>query len=161
MTPPFRIGIGHDIHKLKAGRRCILGGVEIPSDIGPDGHSDADVLCHAIADAILGAGGLRDIGHYFPNTDPKCAGMNSLEIVRRAVEEIGKIGYCIQNVDASIIAEKPKIGPHIAAMKTMLAGALGIPADCVGVKAGTNEKLDDIGAGLGIVVHAVCLIAKK
>jgi 2-C-methyl-D-erythritol 2,4-cyclodiphosphate synthase len=158
--PPFRIGIGYDIHTLKQGRRCVLGGVEIPSEIGPDGHSDADVLCHAVADAILGAGGLRDIGFYFPNTDPACAGMNSLEIVRRAVAEVGKCGYALQNVDAAIIAERPKIAPHIVAMKNTLAGALGLPPECVGIKATTNEKLDDLGAGLGIAVHAVALIAR-
>ncbi|MDR2982912.1 MAG: 2-C-methyl-D-erythritol 2,4-cyclodiphosphate synthase [Puniceicoccales bacterium] len=159
--PLFRIGIGYDIHTLKAGRRCVLGGVEIPSDVGPDGHSDADVLCHAVADAILGAAGLRDIGFYFPNTDPACKDMNSLDIVRRAVAEVEKTGYCIQNVDAAMIAEKPKVGPHIDAIKASLAKVLGIPENCVGVKATTNEKLDDLGAGLGIAVHAVCLIARK
>jgi 2-C-methyl-D-erythritol 2,4-cyclodiphosphate synthase len=158
--PPFRTGIGYDIHTLKAGRRCILGGVEIPSEVGPDGHSDADVVCHAIADAILGAAGLRDIGFYFPNTDPACAGMNSLDIVRRAVAEAANTGYVLQNVDAVIIAERPKVGPHVEAMKATLAAALGIPADCVGVKATTNEKLDDLGAGLGIAVHAICLLAR-
>jgi 2-C-methyl-D-erythritol 2,4-cyclodiphosphate synthase len=159
--PPFRTGIGFDIHPLKAGRRCILGGVEIPSPVGPDGHSDADVLCHAIADAILGAAGLRDIGFYFPNTDPACKDMNSLDILRRAVSEIEKTGYSLQNVDAAIIAERPKIGPHIDAIKKRLADTLSIPPECVGVKATTNEKLDDLGAGLGIAVHAICLIARQ
>jgi len=159
--PPFRIGIGYDIHRLKAGRRCVLGGVEIPSDIGPDGHSDADVLCHAVADAILGAAGLRDIGFHFPNTDPRCAGMDSLDIVRRAVAEAAGTGYALVNIDAAVIAERPKIGPHIAAMKARLAGALSIPPECVGVKATTNERLDDLGAGLGIAVHAVCLLALR
>ena len=158
---PFRIGTGYDIHQLKAGRKCILGGVEIPSAVGPDGHSDADVLSHAIADAILGAAGLKDIGYYFPNTDPACKDMNSLDILRRAAEEIDKLGYAIQNIDAAMIAETPKVGPHIDAIKAKLAATLGIPADCVGVKATTNEKLDDLGAGLGIAVHAVCLLAAK
>lgn len=159
-SPPFRIGSGYDIHPLKAGRRCVLGGVEIPADFGPDGHSDADVLCHAIADAILGAGGLRDIGFHFPNTDPACKDMNSLDILRRARDETAALGYALQNVDATIIAERPKIAPHIAAIKESLAAALGIPANCVGVKATTNEKLGALGAGLGIAVHAVCLLAR-
>ncbi|MDR3228116.1 MAG: 2-C-methyl-D-erythritol 2,4-cyclodiphosphate synthase [Puniceicoccales bacterium] len=160
MSPPIRIGVGYDIHPLKQGRRCILGGVEIPSEVGPDGHSDADVLCHAIADAILGAAGLRDIGFYFPNTDPACKDMCSLDILRCAVAEVGKRGYALQNIDAVVIAERPKIAAHIAAMQASLAAALGIAPDCVGVKATTNEKLDDLGAGLGIAVHAVALIAK-
>ncbi|MDR1817747.1 MAG: 2-C-methyl-D-erythritol 2,4-cyclodiphosphate synthase [Puniceicoccales bacterium] len=158
--PPFRIGIGYDIHPLKAGRPCILGGVEIPSPVGPDGHSDADVLCHALADAILGAVGLPDIGHFFPNTDPACAGMNSLEILRRAAAEAARIGYTLQNIDAAIIAERPKISTHLNAMKAILSAALHLPVDCIGIKATTNEKLDDLGAGLGIAVHAVCLLAR-
>jgi 2-C-methyl-D-erythritol 2,4-cyclodiphosphate synthase len=159
--PPFRTGIGYDIHPLKTGRRCILGGVEIPSTVGPDGHSDADVLCHAIADAILGAAGLRDIGFYFPNTDPACKDMDSLDILRRAVSEVEKTGYTLQNVDAAIIAERPKVAPYIAAIKERLAATLGILPECVGVKATTNEKLDDLGAGLGIAVHAIALIARN
>lgn len=159
-APLFRIGIGYDIHPLKRGRRCILGGVEIPSEAGPDGHSDADVLCHALADAILGAAGLRDIGAYFPNTDPACKNMNSLDIVRRAVAEASALGYRIQNVDATVIAEQPKLSPHLDAIKASLSKALQIPEDCVGVKATTNEKLGALGAGLGIAVHAVCLIAR-
>ncbi|MDR2430508.1 MAG: 2-C-methyl-D-erythritol 2,4-cyclodiphosphate synthase [Puniceicoccales bacterium] len=159
-APLIRIGIGYDIHPLKRGRRCILGGVEIPSETGPDGHSDADVLCHAIADAVLGAAGLRDIGAYFPNTDPACKNMNSMDIVRRAVAEASARGYRIQNVDATVIAEQPKLSPHLDAIKASLSDALQIPEDCVGVKATTNERLDDLGAGLGIAVHAVCLVAR-
>ena len=118
------------------------------------------MLCHAIADAILGAAGLRDIGHYFPNTDPTCKGMDSLDILRHAIEEIGKLGYRLQNVDAAIIAERPKLSTHIGAMKERLATTLGVDAGHIGIKATTNEKLDDLGAGLGIAVHAVCLIAR-
>ncbi|MDR1497158.1 MAG: 2-C-methyl-D-erythritol 2,4-cyclodiphosphate synthase [Puniceicoccales bacterium] len=158
--PPYRIGTGYDIHPLKAGRRCVLGGVEIPSSSGPDGHSDADVLCHAIADAILGAGGLCDIGFYFPNTDLACKDMNSLDILRRARDETAALGYAIQNVDATIIAECPKIAPYITAIKESLAATLALPVNCIGVKATTNEKLGSIGAGLGIAVHAVCLLAR-
>lgn len=159
--PPFRIGIGYDIHRLKEGRRCVLGGVEIPSRLGPDGHSDADVVAHALADAILGALGLRDIGHHFPNTDPACAGMDSRIILAKAVAEAGVRGYAVSNADCAIIAETPKVGPHIAAMKTSLAATLGVPEDCVGVKATTNEKLDDVGASLGIAVHATVLLAAR
>lgn len=159
--PPFRVGLGFDVHRLKAGRKCILGGVEIPSDIGPDGHSDADVLTHALADAILGAVGLRDIGHHFPNTDKSIEGIDSQIILAKAVAEADRLGYRLVNIDAAIIAEKPKIGPHIAAMKTRLSRTLGIPEDCVGIKATTNEKLDDIGAALGISTHAVALVALK
>lgn len=156
--PPFRIGLGYDIHRLKAGRRCVLGGVEIASPVGPDGHSDADVLTHALADAILGAVGLRDIGHHFPNTDPACAGMDSQIILAKAVAEAAARGYAVSNVDCAIIAETPKIGPHIAAMKTRLSATLGVPEDCVGIKATTNETLDDIGRKLGIAVHAVAML---
>lgn len=159
--PPFRIGIGYDIHRLKEGRRCVLGGVEIPSRLGPDGHSDADVVAHALADAILGALGLRDIGHHFPNTDPACAGMDSRIILAKAVAEAAARGYAVSNADCAIIAETPKVGPHIAAMKTSLAATLGVPEDCVGVKATTNEKLDDVGASLGIAVHATVLLAAR
>ena len=159
--PPFRVGLGYDVHRLKAGRRCVLGGVEIPSDIGPDGHSDADVLTHAIADAILGAVGLRDIGHHFPNTDKSIEGIDSQIILAKAVAEADRLGYALVNIDAAIIAEKPKIGPHIAAMKARLGKTLGIPEDCVGIKATTNEKLDDLGAALGIATHAVALVALK
>ena len=159
--PPFRVGLGYDVHRLKAGRRCVLGGVEIPSDLGPDGHSDADVLTHAIADAVLGAVGLRDIGHHFPNTDKSIEGIDSQIILAKAVAEADRLGYALVNIDAAIIAEKPKIGPHIAAMKARLAKTLGIPEDCVGIKATTNEKLDDLGAALGIATHAVALVALK
>lgn len=159
--PPFRVGLGFDVHRLKAGRKCILGGVEIPSALGPDGHSDADVLAHALADAILGAVGLRDIGYHFPNTDKSIEGIDSLVILAKALSEADKLGYRLVNIDAALIAETPKIGPHIAAMKTRLSATLGIPEDCVGIKATTNEKLDDIGACLGISAHAVALVALK
>lgn len=159
--PPFRVGLGFDVHRLKAGRKCILGGVEIPSAVGPDGHSDADVLAHALADAILGAVGLRDIGYHFPNTDKSIEGIDSLIILAKALAEADKLGYRLVNIDAALIAETPKIGPHIGAMKARLAQVLGVPEDCVGIKATTNEKLDDIGACLGISAHAVALVALK
>jgi 2-C-methyl-D-erythritol 2,4-cyclodiphosphate synthase len=149
------VGIGYDIHRFADGRPLILGGVTIPYERGLDGHSDADVLCHALADAILGAIGERDIGHHFPNTDPQCAGMSSLEILRRAVELVKSVDGHVVNVDATVIAEAPKIGPHIDAMKINIGRELGLPLRRVGIKATTNEKLGFIGRGEGIAVMAV------
>ncbi len=156
--PPFRIGQGYDIHPLVAGRTCILGGVKIPSDVGPDGHSDADVLLHALADAILGAAGLRDIGHYFPNTDPALQGINSGVIVKKAVSEVMALGWRIGNVDLVVLAERPKVSPHISDMKKSVAQLLGIEVGQVGIKATTNEGMDAIGQGKALAVQAVCLI---
>jgi 2-C-methyl-D-erythritol 2,4-cyclodiphosphate synthase len=156
--PPFRIGQGYDIHPLVAGRTCILGGVKIPSDVGPDGHSDADVLLHALADAILGAAGLRDIGHYFPNTDAALQGINSGVIVKKAVSEVMALGWRIGNVDLVVLAERPKVSPHISDMKKSVAQLLGIEVGQVGIKATTNEGMDAIGQGKALAVQAVCLI---
>lgn len=159
--PPMRVGLGYDIHRVAPGRRCILGGTEIPSDVGPVAHSDGDVLAHAIADAVLGAAGLPDIGHFFPPNDASCAGIDSLKIVARAVAEAARLGWRVGNVDAAIIAERPKIGKFVPAMREKLGAALGVPAACVGIKATTNEKLGALGAGEGIAVHAVCLLLGK
>ena len=156
--PPFRIGQGYDIHPLVTGRACILGGVKIPSDVGPEGHSDADVLLHALADAILGAAGLRDIGHYFPNTDVALQGMNSGVIVKKAVSEVAALGWRIGNVDLVVLAERPKISPHISDMKKSVAQLLGVEVGQVGIKATTNEGMDAIGQGKALAVQAVCLI---
>jgi len=161
MNCDFRIGHGYDVHRLVEGRKCIIGGVEIPSKLGLLGHSDADVLSHAIADAVLGALSLPDIGHFFPPKDPSCEGIDSQEIVKRAVEEIGKLGYEVVNVDCSIIAETPKILPHTARMKEILSKSLGVPPENVGIKATTNEKMGWEGAKEGIGAHAVCLVARK
>lgn len=155
---PFRIGLGYDIHRFKAGRRLVLGGVEIPSDEGLDGHSDADCLTHALSDAILGALGLPDIGHFFPNDDPSIRGIDSQEILKKAVAEAQSRDYTIGNVDIALIAEKPKLMPHVPAMKKVLAASLGIREDCVGLKATTNEKIGDLGKGLGIAAHAVAML---
>jgi 2-C-methyl-D-erythritol 2,4-cyclodiphosphate synthase/2-C-methyl-D-erythritol 4-phosphate cytidylyltransferase len=152
---PFRVGFGYDIHRLKAGLPLTLGGVPIHSEVGLDGHSDADVLSHAIADAILGGCGLSDIGHYFPNTDPAIKGISSQEILKRAVREAAKTGYRLVNVDASLIAEKPKIAPYITRMKKQLAKTLGIPPEAIGIKATTQEKIGALGQGAGIAAHAV------
>lgn len=156
--PLMRIGIGYDIHRVERGRRCVLGGVEIPSEIGSIAHSDGDVVAHAVADAVLGAAGLPDIGHYFPPSDPACEGIDSMKIIEKAVEEAAKVGYRVGNVDASVIAERPKIGKYVPAMREKLGAALGISPNLVGVKATTNEKLGALGAGEGIAVHAVCLL---
>ena len=156
----FRVGYGYDVHQLVEGRKCIIGGVEIPNKVGPLGHSDADVLSHAIADAILGAAALPDIGHFFPNTSKECEGMDSQDILRHAVAEIEKLGYKLVNIDSSLIAETPKLSPHLADIKRTLAKTLGIAPEDVGVKATTNEKMGWIGRKEGLAAHAVCLIEK-
>lgn len=159
--PAFRVGLGYDIHPLVAGRPCILGGVNIPSPVGPEGHSDADVLLHAVADAILGAAGLRDIGHYFPNTDASLKGLDSAVIVKKAVAEAkGQGGWVVGNVDIVIIGERPKVMAHVDAMKAKVAEIIGISASQVGIKATTNEGMDSIGQGKALAVQAICLISK-
>ena len=157
----FRIGHGYDVHRLVEDRKCIIGGVEIPSKLGLLGHSDADVLTHALADSILGALALPDIGFYFPPSDPNCEGIDSQEILKKAVAEADRLGYKVANVDCSIIAETPKILPHVAAMKKVLAKSLGVSENDVGVKATTNEKMGWEGEKQGIGVHAVSLLCKK
>lgn len=154
-------GIGYDVHRLVSGRPLILGGVEISYDLGLDGHSDADVLSHAIADALLGAAGQPDIGHFFPNTDETIRGISSLEILRRVREGIAGQVVKICNIDATLIAEAPKIAPHLSAMKERLSEALGIPCDRVGIKATTNEKLGFLGRGEGIAAMAVACVERK
>ena len=159
--PAFRVGLGYDIHPPVAGRPCILGGVNIPSPVGPEGHSDADVLLHAVADAILGAAGLRDIGHYFPNTDASLKGLDSAVIVKKAVAEAkGQGGWVVGNVDIVIIGERPKVMAHVDAMKAKVAEIIGISASQVGIKATTNEGMDSIGQGKALAVQAICLISK-
>ena len=154
----FRVGHGYDIHRLSPGRRLVLGGVHIPFDKGLEGHSDADCLTHAIADAILGAAGLPDIGYFFPDDDPAIEGINSQEILDRAVREAAQRGFHVENVDAVVIAEEPLLGPHISAMQSCLAKTLGLDAEAVGIKATTNEKLGEIGRGEAIAASAVCLL---
>lgn len=157
----FASGIGYDVHRFASGRELVLGGVRIEHPQGLDGHSDADVLCHAIADALLGAAGQPDIGHLFPNTDESLRGISSLEIIREVCRQLTAKGIDILNVDATLIAEAPKIGPHIDAMKIKLAGAIGIPADCVGIKATTNEGMGFLGRGEGIAAMAVAAVDRK
>jgi len=155
------VGIGYDIHPFaspQAGRKLILGGVEMEHPVGLEGHSDADVLCHAIADAILGAIGEADIGHHFPNTDESLRGMNSLEIVRRSVQLAQGQGGRLVNIDSTVIAEAPKIGPHLAAMRAALSEALGLDPRRVGIKATTHERLGTLGRGEGIAAMAVASV---
>lgn len=154
----IRIGNGYDLHRLVAGRPLILGGVAIPSDKGLDGHSDADAVCHAVTDAILGAASAGDIGRHFPDTDPLFKNANSIELLKRAVDVVQTAGYAVSNVDVVVIAQQPKLSPHIDTMRASLAHALGIQPQQVSVKGKTNEGVDSVGAGESIAVHAVALI---
>lgn len=153
-----RVGIGYDVHPFEEGRPLVLGGVTIPHSKGLKGHSDADVLCHAIADAVLGAMGEPDIGHYFPPGEPTIKGISSLKILEKCAEIAAQKGARIGNIDASLIAEAPKVLPHAAAMKIHISKALGITPGQVGIKATTNEKLGFIGRGEGIAAMAVACI---
>jgi 2-C-methyl-D-erythritol 2,4-cyclodiphosphate synthase len=153
-------GIGYDVHRLKKGRKLVLGGVTIPHTHGLDGHSDADVAVHALMDALLGAAGLPDIGHFFPNTDSKYKNISSILLLKEVVTALRKKKFRISNVDISVIAEKPMIYPHIPAMKEVIAGAMKVPAARVGIKATTNEGLGSIGRNEGIAAFAVASIRK-
>lgn len=155
----YRSGIGYDVHCFAEGRRLVLGGVEIPHHHGLAGHSDADVLCHAIADALLGAIGEPDIGYWFPPTDPGIEGISSLLIVAKAAERIAAQGGRIENIDSTLIAEAPKIMSHVPAMKAALAAALGIEVQAVGIKATTNERMGFVGREEGIAALAVVSVA--
>lgn len=157
----MRIGEGYDVHRLTDGRRLILGGVDIPYEKGLDGHSDADVLVHAIADALLGAAALGDIGKLFPDNDPKYLGVDSLVLLSEVVKRVGERGYSIVNVDSTVIAQAPKLAPYIDRMRANLAASMGIPVDLVSVKATTEEHLGFTGRGEGIAAKAVCLIEEK
>ena len=157
----MRIGHGYDVHRLVEGRRLILGGVDIPHVKGLLGHSDADVLLHAISDALLGAAALGDIGKHFPDTDPLYVGADSLVLLRRVGELIAERGYAVVNIDSTVIAQAPKLAPHIGQMRQNIARALSIDIDCVSVKATTEERLGFTGDGSGIAAHAVCLIQGK
>ena len=154
----MRIGYGYDSHRFAAGRRLVLGGVEFPGEVGLDGHSDTDVLVHAIIDALLGAAALGDIGSHFPDTDPKWKDADSTEMLAAVVKEIRSAGYKVANIDATVICERPKIGPCVELIRERLAAVTNVGKGRISVKGKTNERLDDVGAGLGIVVHAVCLL---
>ncbi len=154
----MRIGHGYDVHRLVEGRDLILGGVKIPYEKGLLGHSDADVLTHAVMDALLGAAALGDIGKHFPDTDPAYKGADSLKLAAHVAALLTEKGYCIGNIDATVIAQAPKLAPHIPTMKQNLARALGCDPEQINVKATTEEHLGFTGEGLGIAVHALCLI---
>lgn len=154
----MRIGHGYDVHKLTQGRKLILGGVEIPYEKGLLGHSDADVLTHALMDALLGAAALGDIGGLFPDNDDAYLGADSVELLKKVVELLASRRYKISNVDCTVIAQRPKLKPYIENMRAVLADAMGIALDCVSVKATTEEHLGFTGEGLGIAAHAVALI---
>ena len=152
------VGIGYDVHRLVTGRKLVLGGVEIPYDRGLDGHSDADVLTHAISDALLGAAGERDIGHHFPNTDPSIKGIDSQEILGRVQAILTARQLAIVNIDCSVVAEAPKIGPYLAKMRARISETLQIPVKRIGIKATTGEGIGFIGRGEGIAAMAVASI---
>ena len=156
----MRIGHGYDVHKLVEGRKCIIGGVDIPSDVGLLGHSDADVLLHAISDALLGAAALGDIGKHFPPSDNAFKDADSRVLLRRVVELLNQNGFKVGNVDSTIIAQKPKMAPHIDAMRKNIAKDLNLEVGAVSVKATTEEGLGFTGEGKGIAAHAVCIIEK-
>jgi len=158
LSESSRIGIGYDIHRLVEGRKLILGGVEIPFEKGLLGHSDSDVLSHAICDALLGAAALGDIGTHFPDSDPKWAGASSMDFLARAVEMVTERGYRIANIDATVMAERPKLQPHIEDMRVRLASVLVIDIDRINVKAKTNEGLDSIGRGEAIAAQAIVIL---
>jgi len=156
----FRIGIGYDVHALIEGRKLILGGVDIPHNTGLKGHSDADVLLHSVTDALLGASALGDIGKHFPDTDPEYKNADSIELLKKVRQLIQEKGYNVVNVDATIIAESPKMQPHIGKMRANIADALQCDLSQVSIKATTNEKLGALGGKRGIAVHSVALIVK-
>jgi 2-C-methyl-D-erythritol 4-phosphate cytidylyltransferase / 2-C-methyl-D-erythritol 2,4-cyclodiphosphate synthase len=159
-VPVLRIGNGYDLHRLVPGRPLILGGVRIPFEKGLEAHSDGDVICHAVTDAVLGAAGAGDIGRHFPDTDSAWKNADSIELLRRASAIVGDAGYAIVNVDVVVIAEQPKLAPHVETIRGHVAGALGCDASQVSVKGKTNEGVDSMGAGESIAVHAVALLSR-
>lgn len=157
----LRIGEGWDIHALVAGRPLVLGGVTVPHERGLDGHSDADALLHAITDALFGAAGLGDIGRHFPDTDPTFAGADSARLLAECLRRVHAAGWQPVNVDATIVAQAPRMAPHIPAMRERIASLLGLPPDAVNVKAKTAERMGPVGEGLAIEARAVCLLAAR
>jgi len=155
-----RIGHGFDAHRLVAGRPFIVGGVHVPADVGPLGHSDADVLAHAISDALLGAAALGDLGAHFPDSDERFRGADSLALLRECVAKLARAGYRIENIDATIVVQLPKLAPHLLAMRERIAATTGIALDAVSIKAKTSEGLGYTGDGSGIAAYAVALIER-
>ena len=156
----LRIGHGYDIHRTVPGRRLVLGGVVFAADFGLDGHSDADALTHAVCDALLGAAGLPDIGHHFPNTDARWKDADSQALLREVIAILHGHGWAPVNIDATVIAEQPRLAPRLAEMKAALAASTGLPVEAIGLKATTNEGVGDLGRGLAICAHAVALIQR-
>ena len=154
----MRIGHGYDVHRLVEGRDLILGGVKIPYHLGLDGHSDADVLLHAVSDALLGAAGLGDIGKHFPDTDPQYKGADSLKLLEIVAQRVKEAGYRVSNIDVTMIAQRPKLRPHIEQMEQNIAAAVGVDVSRVNVKATTEERLGFTGNEEGMSCHAVCLL---
>jgi 2-C-methyl-D-erythritol 2,4-cyclodiphosphate synthase len=154
----MRIGFGYDVHRLTAGRKLVLGGVEIPFEKGLEGHSDADVLLHAICDAILGALGERDIGQHFPDSDPRWKGISSLKLLESVIQRMRSLQFAVENVDSTVIAERPRIAAHVPGMVEKIAAVLNVPGRQVNVKATTSEGLGFVGEGKGIAAHAVVLL---
>ena len=157
----MRIGHGYDVHRLVEGRRLILGGVEIPWEKGLLGHSDADVLLHALMDAMLGAAALGDIGHLFPDNDPKYSGADSMLLLRAVNDRLAEAGYAVINCDCTVLAQRPKLAPYISEMRWRIADTLGVDLDAISIKATTEEGLGFTGEGLGIAAHAVVLIDRN
>lgn len=157
----IRVGHGYDVHRFQQGRKCIVGGVDIPCEVGLLGHSDADVLLHAVADSLLGAAALGDIGKHFPDTDERYSGANSLDLLRETVRLVGDAGYRVGNIDATVIAQAPKMAPYIDEMRRNIADACEVDIKSVSVKATTEEKLGFTGSMQGMSAHSVCLIYSK
>jgi len=157
----YRIGNGYDVHRLIKGRKLILGGVDIPHGLGLDGHSDADVLCHALCDSLLGAAGAGDLGKYFPDTEKKWKGISSLILLEKSGELVSKRGFQISNIDTTIVAQQPKIGPHIESMTTNISETLKIDPTQINIKATTTERLGFAGREEGIAAYAVALLQAK
>lgn len=157
----FRVGYGYDSHRFEEGRPLMLGGVHIPHPAGLRGHSDADVLIHAVIDALLGAAALGDIGSHFPDTDEKWRGADSARLLEAVAKEIADAGFTVSNIDATVICEAPKLRPHVDEIRKRLAALLGIEVSQVSVKGKTNEKMDDVGAGIGIEAHCVALLEMR
>lgn len=154
----LRIGYGIDVHRLEAGLPLFMGGVQIDSDLGAVGHSDADVLLHAICDALLGAANLRDIGYHFSDTDPQFKGIDSKILLRQVMQLVSDRGYSVINIDSTVIMERPKINPHVPAMQTVIAEILQIDVDAVSIKASTHEKVDSFGESRAVKAYAACLL---
>ena len=154
----YRVGTGFDVHPFVAGKRCVLGGIEIPHDRGPGGHSDGDAVLHAVTDAVLGAAGLDDIGTLFPDTDVRWKDADSRELLRLAMAQVRSVGYRVVNADVVLVTDAPRIAPHREAMRAAIAGLLGVETTCVNVKGKTTEGLGALADGAGVAVQAVCLL---